>query len=98
MKNTLEARKEQFQPTNCIIEALKLCLESKNTVFNNKCFLRMDGNAQGPYMSCLYSNIAIESFYKEALHYHPSVIGWKSFRDDAFLAWPHSREDVDFWI
>ena len=39
---------------------------------------------QGPHMSCSYDDIAIESFDENALKYHPSVIGWKRFWDDAF--------------
>ena len=81
-----------------MIQALKLCLESNNSLFNNKHFLQTDDFAQSPHMPCSYSDIAIESFDKKALHYHPSVIGWKRFRYDAFLVWPHSREDLDFFF
>ena len=56
-----------FPPTDCIIEALKLCLESNNSVFNNKHFLQTNGTAQGPHMSCSYGDIIIESFDKK--HY-----------------------------
>ena len=49
-------------------------------------------------MSCSYSDIAIESFDKKALQYHPSVIDWMRFRDNVFLVWPHSREDLDFFF
>ena len=80
VKKALEARQEQFPPTDCIIAVLKLCLKSNSFVFNNKLFLQTDGTAQGPHMSC-YSDISIESFGKRALQYHPSVIGWKGFSD-----------------
>ena len=73
-------------------------LESNNSVFNNNHFLQTDGTAQGPHMSCSYSGIAIESFHKKALQYHPSVLGWKRFRDDVFLVWPHSREHLDLFF
>ena len=66
MKNAIEARQEQFPPTDCITEALKLHLEPNklhlepnNSLFNNKHFLQTDGTAQGPYMPCSYSDIAI---------------------------------------
>ena len=85
VKNALEARQKQFPPTHCIIEALKLCLEPNNSVFNNKHFLQTDGTVQGPQMSCSYSDIAIESFDKKAPQCYPSVIGWKRFRGDVFL-------------
>ena len=65
VKNALESRQEQFSPTDCIIEALKLCLEFNGSVFNNKYFLQVNGTAQGPRMSCLYSDLAIESFDKK---------------------------------
>ena len=98
VKNTLEARQEQFPPTVCITEALKLCLESNKSVFNNNHFLQTDGTAQGPQMSCSYSEIAIESFNKKALHYHPSAILWKRFRDDVLLVWLHSIQDLDLFF
>ena len=77
VKNVLENRSDQFSPTDCIIEALKLCLESNNSIFNNKFYLQMDGTAQGPHMSCSYSDIAIEIFNKKALEYSPPVLCWK---------------------
>ena len=43
VKNALEARQEQFPPSDRIIEALKLYLESNNSVFYNKHFLQTDG-------------------------------------------------------
>ena len=49
VKNVLENRSDQFPPMDCIIEALKLCLESNNSIFNNKFYLQME-TAQGPYM------------------------------------------------
>ena len=70
VKSNLEARQEQFLPTDCIIAALKLCLESNNSIFNNKHFLQTDGTAQGPHMSCSYGDMATESFDKK----HYSII------------------------
>ena len=67
VKNALEAREEQFPPALCIIEALELCLKCNNSIFNNKHFLQNDSTAQGPHMSCSYSDIAIEQFDKKAL-------------------------------
>ena len=65
VKNALEAREEQFAPALCIIEAFELCLKYNNSIFNKKHFLQNDGTAQGPHMSCSYSDIAIEQFYKK---------------------------------
>ena len=94
VKNVLANRSDQFPPTDCIIEALKLCLESNNSIFNNKFYLQIDGTAQGPHMSCSYSDIAIENFDKKALEYRPPVLCWKRFRDDVFIIWPHSLDEL----
>ena len=84
VKNALESREWQFPPTLCVIEALKLWLKCNNFILNKKHFPSTDGTAQGPHMSCWYSDIAIEQFDKKALEYNPPVISWKRFWDDIF--------------
>ena len=98
VKKVLESRSNQFPPSNCIIEALKLCLESNNSIFNNKHYLRSDGTAQGPHMSCSYSDIAIQYFDIKALEFNPLVICWKRFRDDIFVVWPHTLEELQIFL
>ena len=74
VKSILDARQDQFPPTSCIIEALKLYLECNNSIFNNKHFLLSDGTAHGPHMSYSYSDIAIQYFDVKALEYTPVTI------------------------
>ena len=74
LKSILDTRQDQFPPMACIIEALKLCLECSHSIFNNKHFLQSDGTAQGPCMSCSYSDIAIQYFDIKALEYTPATI------------------------
>ena len=62
VKRIPDARQDQFPPTACITEVLKLCLECKKSIFNIKHFLQSDGTAPGPHMSCSYSDIAIQYF------------------------------------
>ena len=38
-------------PTQCVIEALELCLNCNNSVFNNTNSIQTDATAQGPHMS-----------------------------------------------
>ena len=94
VKKVLESRSNQFPPSNCIIEALKLCLESNNSIFNNKHYLQSDGTAQGPHMSCSYSDKAIQYFDINSLELNPPVICWKRFRDNIFVVWPHTLEEL----
>ena len=48
VKRILGAKKDQFPPTACIIEAFKLCFERNYSIFHNKHFLQNDCTAQGP--------------------------------------------------
>ena len=73
VKSFLDARQDQFSPTACIIEALKLCLEWNNSIFNNKRFLECDGKAKGPHISCSYSDINFQHFNVKALEYNPAT-------------------------
>ena len=49
-------------------------------------------------MSCSCGDIAIEQFDKKALEYNPPIIGWKRFRNDIFLVWHHSAEDLNLFF
>ena len=64
-------------------------------MFNKQNFLQEDGTAQGPHMSCSYSDIAMYGYDLKALDYTPGVNCWKRFRDDIFTVWNHSREELD---
>ena len=84
VKEILNVRKNKNLPTECILEALRLCLECNNSVFNDKNFLLIDGTAQGSHMSCSYSDIAMGHFDIRAENYDLKPTVWKPFRDDVF--------------
>ena len=83
-----------FPLAECILEALKLCLEYNNSAFNEKFYLLEDGTAMRPHMSCSYSDIAMYRFDLKALSYTPKVLCWKRFRDDIFAVWSHSLQEL----
>ena len=58
----LHNRESIFKPTECILDAHKLCLECNNSVFNNHFNLQVAGTTMGPRMSCSYRNIAMCKF------------------------------------
>ena len=89
VKEMLNVGENKNPPTECILEAFRLCLECNNSVFNDKKFLQTDGTAQGPHMSCSYSDIAMAHFDIRAENYYLKPTVWKSFRDDAFSVWTH---------
>ena len=87
---------DQFTPTVCINEALKLCIKCNNSVFNNKHFLQSDSTAQGPHTSCSYSHVAIQYFDVKALEYNPAATRWRRFiRDDIFIIRLHSIYELN---
>ena len=85
-------------PTLCILEALRLCLECNNSVFNNKFYLQTDGTTQGPNMSCSYSDIAMAVYDEKAMDHPFKPLIWKRFRDDVIALWIHSNEDANHYL
>ena len=98
VKKYLYLCSKNIPPTNCLLEALELCLSCNNSIFNNENYLQTDGTAQGPHMSCSYADIAIADFDKEASEYHLTPTTWKRFRDDIFVLWPHGRESLVLFL
>ena len=50
VKKILNDREWKKPPTECILEASRLCLEWNNSVFKDKNFIQTDGTSQGPHM------------------------------------------------
>ena len=91
----LHNRESDFPPTEWILDALKLCLECNNSVFNNHFYLQVDGTVMGSHMSCSYSDIAMYKFDLKALNYKAGLLCWKRFRDDVFVLWSQSLEELN---
>ena len=49
----LNKRRCKNPPTQCVIEALELCLNFNNSIFNNTNYIQTDGTAQGPHIVVL---------------------------------------------
>ena len=62
----LNKRRCKNPPTQCVIEALELCLNCNNSIFNNTSYIETDSTAQGPHMSCSCSAIAMSSHDSKA--------------------------------
>ena len=90
VKKVLNDRESKNPPTECILEALILCLECNNSVFNDKNFIQTDGTAQGPHMPCAYSDIAMAHFDNRAENYTLKPTVWKRLGDDVFSVWTHN--------
>ena len=66
VKKVLNDGESKNPPTKCILQALRLCLECINSVFNDKHVIQTDGIPQGPHMSCSYSDIVMAHFDNRA--------------------------------
>ena len=94
VKSVLLKRSTNTPPVECILEGLELCLTCNNSIFNNRNFLQTDGTAQGPYMSCSYSDIAMSKFDAAALQYYFQPTLWKRFRNDILTIWTHGTDTI----
>ena len=90
----LSNKESDFPPAECILEALTICLECNNSVFDNVFYLQENVTAMGSHMSCSYSDIAMYRVDIKALNYRPGGQCWKRFRDDIFCLWNHSLEEL----
>ena len=95
VKNILLNRDDDTPPAECIIEALELCLNCNNSVFNNQHYYIIYGTTQGLHLSCSDSDIAMYFYNLKSLSYVLAVKCWKRFRDDVFVLWENFRYDLD---
>ena len=98
VKAMLNLRPKKDPPTTCLIEALLLCLQCNNSSFNNKQHLQTDGTAQGPHMSCSYSDIAMARYDEAATDTNPAPLVWFRFRDDIFLIWIFALNELEQFV
>ena len=68
VRKYLDERECKDLPTDCVIEALDLCLSCNNSAFNNTNYLQADGTAQEPHIFS-YADIAMTYHDRKALSY-----------------------------
>ena len=67
-------------------------------MFHNQHYLQEDGIAKVPHMFCSYNDIAMYTYYLQALNHTPGIICWKRFRYDIFTVWNHSRSELNYFF
>ena len=98
VEKVLNDRELNNPPTEYVFEALRLCLECNNSVFNGKNFIETDGTAQGSHLPCSYSDIAMAHFDNRAENYALKSTIWKRFRDDIFSVWGHNVDTLPAFL
>ena len=98
IKHLLNTRSILNPLTLCILEALHLCLECNNSVFNNKFYLETDATMQGTHMSCSYSDIAMAVYDEKAMDHPIKPWIWKRFRDDVIALRIPISKDANYYF
>ena len=101
VKKALNARENQLPSTNCILEAVEICLKSNHSVFKETFFLQIHGTAMGPKNACSYADLAMGEIDSQAKFSGPIKPAlWWRYRDDVFDLWqqglPALHEFTDF--
>ena len=60
VKSALDSRTNLSPSTECIIEALEICLTNSNSTFTGQKVTQTNGTAMGVANSCSYSDLAIQ--------------------------------------
>ena len=83
----LNSREIQIPSTECIVEAVKICLEHNNSQFQDQQFLQTHGTAMGPKNACSYADLAMGIIDQKAKAGETKPKLWWRYRDDIFDLW-----------
>jgi len=95
VREALETRSNEVPSTDCIVEAVEICLISNNSQFNNNHFVQKHGTAMGPKNACSYADLAmglIDSQAKFGGPIKPNL--WWRYRDDVIDVWTEGLEKL----
>ena len=84
----LNSRQNQFPSTECIVEAVKICLAHNNSSFGKEHYLQIHGTAMGPKNACSYADLAMGIIDERAKsgEIKPYNLWWR-YRDDIYDLW-----------
>ena len=90
VRMALDSRSEKFPSTDCIIEAVEICLQTNNCQFANCNFILKHGTAMGPKNACSYADLAMGRIDEKA-RFGGAIrpLPWWRYRDDIFHLWIH---------
>ena len=91
VRKALDSRSVKFPSTECIVEAIEICLQTNNCQFSGKNFVQKHGTAMGPKNACSYADLAM-GLTDEKAKFGGGVkpLLWWRYRDDVFDVWTHA--------
>ena len=99
VKSALDSRTNLSPSTECIIEALEICLTNNNSTFAGQNLIQTNGTAMGAANSCSYSDLAIQPIDNAAIDAQKTIFqeifffGW--YRDDCITIWTGHVDKID---
>ena len=94
VKKALNARENQLPSTNCILEAVEICLKSNHSVFKENFSLQIHGTAMGPKNACSYADLAMGEIDSQAKFSGPIKPAlWWRYRDNVLDLWQQGLPD-----
>lgn len=102
VQKALETREDKTPSTQCILEALEICLTHNNSMFDGKHLIQTNGTAMGAANSCSYSDIAIEEIDNIVMQSKdtsfPELLYFGRYRDDCFSIWRGSINRLEEFL
>ena len=88
VRKALESRSYKFPSTDCIAEAVEICLRVNNCQFSEQNFVQKHGTAMGPKNACSYADLAMGIIDEKAkFEGNLKPLLWWRYRDDIFDLW-----------
>ena len=88
VRKALDSRSSKFPSTDCIAEAVEICLRVNNCQFSEQHFVQKHGTAMGPKNACSYADLARGLIDDKAkLEGNLKPLLWWRYRDDIFDLW-----------
>jgi len=88
VRKALDSRPKKVPSTECIVEAVEICLRVNNCQFFGCNFVQKHGTAMGPKNACSYADLAMGIIDEKAKFggiLKPLL--WWRYRDDVFDVW-----------
>ena len=95
----LNQRETLFPSTKCILDGLKICLQSNCSKFDDLYAIQEEGAATGPKYVCDYADIAMLEHDEKINSFDPnSLLLYTRYRDDGFMVWKGDLASLDILL
>ena len=94
VERALNSRSVKIPSTECITEAVEICLKSNNCQFGDRNYLQQHGTAMGPKNACSYADLAMGAINDKAKEDDIKPKLWWRYRDDIFDLWTQEESKL----